>query len=489
MTHFARVFLAASVLLGITGIITAKPLPDTAKIIPPETAALINIHDVNSLQLQFQKTNLYKFYKDPAMAAFFKAFKSKWQDKMRESQDEISKMISDVNAFPSGRLAAAVLLNEKTRTTGEPMLLVVSQWGKNVNSVKTAVDKAAKKAVENGARQEKETIRGHEVITITQKEEPAANSEIPETRYNNVPIRPSPENFASVEPELNEGIAENIPSENQPQQDTKSSDTTGDKISFCFVEDVLVISEDIEVLKLVITRIEGGTGQSLADNENYQSAMKAVGPVHDFDIYINLEQIIKFLSTQQGGMVSSQLASYGIDNVTSLGMAAEIGRASGTPMAIKGLLKINGAKKGVMKFIEPQNASMQLPRFLDTSSSAINFYNISIKNIYDELVKMMNTISPGFAAMMNMPLYQGDENGKGKIELRKDILDYLGPQITLASSIKKPFVAGSDSVKMLTAIAVTDRAALERSLATLHSRVLAPISLNTSATSWARPFM
>jgi hypothetical protein len=119
--------------------------------------------------------------------------------------------------------------------------------------------------------------------------------------------------------------------------------------------------------------------------------------------------------------------------------------------------------------LEMQSTSLQMPQFIDASSVSLNVYNISIKNAYDELFKIMSAISPGFAAGMNAPLVPGDENGQGRIELKKDILDYLGTQIIVASSIKKPFTSGSDPTKILAAITVTNHAAIEKSLATLHN--------------------
>jgi hypothetical protein len=473
MNKLLRLAAMLAIFFGTTAIITAGPLPDTAKIIPPETVALLNIQDVNSLQLQFQKTNLCKLYKDPAMAAFFKAFNSKWQKAMSESQDEFSKMIADVNALPSGRLAVAILLNEQSKKSGEPALLVLSQWN-NINNVKTAIDKAVKKTVENGAKQEKETVRGRQIITVTQPQKAAEKPASSKMNSNDSRMRPTPKNFASLPDEqsdLNEGLSKNY--EDRSQNNNAETENTN-TISYCFSGETLLVSEDKEILKFIIARIDGSAGQSLADSENYQSTMKAVGPVHDIDLYVSIEQIIKFFASQEGGQMNSQIAAYGLDNVAGVGISCGVGRVSGTPVIVKGLIKINGAKKGIMKIIEPQNASLRLPRFIDTSAVSLSIYNISLKNAYDEFVKMMSTITPGFAAMINQPLVPGDETGKGKVELKKDILDYLGPQLIVASSIKKPFVASSDSAKMVTAIAVSDKTALEKSLAAVHSVLLAP---------------
>jgi hypothetical protein len=449
-----------------------RSLPDTARILPPETMAFINIPDVNSLQKQAQNTAIYKLYKDPAMAAFVNSFKSKWQKTLLESSDEMSKILTDVNAVPSGRLAVAFILNEKSKQTGEPVFLVISQWGNDIKTIKTAADKAVKKSLENGARQEKETVRGRQIITITQKEMSPTKEEMLEMKSGgNATIKPQPHRFVGIAvEEENEDGGLAVKEESDAAEMPAAVAGTPDSISYCIFDDVLIASEDKEALKFMISRIDGGAGQSLADNDNYQKTMAAVGPIHDIDFYLNVEAIVKNIVAQDtAGQMGMQIATFGLDNVSSLGAAVSVGRSGGTPFAIKGLLRVNGLKKGIMKLIEPQSAPVQTPRFIDASSVSVNVCNISIKNAYDELLKIMSGVSPGFAAAMNAPLVPADEKGQGGVELKKDILDYLGSGIVVASSIKKPFVSGSDPAKTITAIAITNRAALEKSLATVHN--------------------
>jgi hypothetical protein len=468
---FFVVLLVSSIVFGI-----GRSLPDTAKILPLETMVLINISDVNALQKQFQNTNLYKLYKDPAMATFVNAFQSKWQQNLLKSSDEMTKIIADVNATPSGRLAIAFVLSGKAKQTGEPTFMVISQWGKDIKAIETAVDKAVKKSLENGARQEKETVRRHEIITITEKETVAAKTPASKAKTGSSAIKPSAHRFAGISDNETAGggnvMKEDNANESGEYTTPEAAQSGPSTISYCFFDDVLMAAEDKEALKFMISRIEGGTEPSLADNDNYQKTLAAVGPVHDIDIYVNFEQIIKTIAAQdRSGQMGMQIANFGLDNVSSLGAAVSVGRSSGTPFAVKGLLRINGLKKGIMKLIEPQSASMQTPRFIDASSVSLSVCNINIKNAYDELFKMMSGISPELAAGMNAPLVTGDENGQRRIDLKKDILDYLGSGIVVASSIKKPFVSGSDPAKTITAIATTNRVALEKSLATVHGKL------------------
>jgi hypothetical protein len=475
--RFARLLsgLFAVCLINAMTFGAGRSVPDTAKIIPAQTMVLINISDANLLQKQFQNTNPYKLYKDPAMAPFINTFKDKWQQNLSQSQDEISQIIKDVNAIPSGRLAIAFILNEESKKTGEPTFLAISQWGKNFAAVKAAIDKVVKKAVDNGARRDTETVRGHQIITVTEESSSAKPPPAAGPKTTRPPLKPSPDEFADISDEEQTSEGQNDLNNNAPSQGSFSAPPAASlagstSTSYCFIDDTVMVAEDKEMLKFAIAQLEGAAGQSLADSASYQAAMAAVGPVHDIDLYVNVEQIIKTIAAQDtSGQAATQLANFGVDNVSALGAAASIGRKAGEPVMIKALLKINGAKKGIMKIVEPQNASLQVPRFVDASSVSLSVFNISIKNAYDELLRMMSAISPGFKAAIETPLVTGDENGQGRVELKKDILDYLGSQIVVASSIKKPFIKGSDPAKIITAIAVTDRTAIEKSLATWHN--------------------
>ena len=98
----------------------AETLAPTAKLVPPETVLLVDIGDFSKLQTQFKKTNFYRLYKDPAMAAFVDNFKTKWAEQNKKLEDEMARIIADVDSLPEGRLAVAMILDERTKEANEP---------------------------------------------------------------------------------------------------------------------------------------------------------------------------------------------------------------------------------------------------------------------------------------------------------------------------------------------------------------------------------
>jgi len=188
----------ALVLLCSSAPVRALTLPDTAKLLPPETVLLVEVHDLGRLKKQFEETNFYKLYKDPAMAPFFDDLKTKWREKSRMQKNKSLGLLAGIDELPEGRVALAAVFNERSKDAKDPPVSLIIQWGQNINKIKEVVDKKVKQAVENGGHRKTEDYRGVDITTIIRK----------------------------------------------------SSKT----LNFCFIEDCLIVSSDMDMLKFVIQK-------------------------------------------------------------------------------------------------------------------------------------------------------------------------------------------------------------------------------------------
>jgi hypothetical protein len=404
--------------------VCAKSLPETAKLLPPETVLLVDIDNFNRFRTQFEKTKLYKLYKDPAMAAFVDDFKSKWREKIRRMDNEFIRVVTEADALPQGRVAVALVLNPPTAETkdaDELPLLFITQWGQAIAKIKEAVDKMAKKTIEDGAYRKTEDYRGVSITTITRQ---------------------------------------------------SSAD-----ISYCFIDDGLIESMNPDVLKFVIAHIKGAGSPTLADDTDYTTTIKSMGlPASGrIHFYVNIKQIIKTIIAEDNtGEIKTIIANLGLDNVTSF--SCSIGSDAGEGSSFgKAFLKIEGRKKGICKMLDIESATFRAPQFISASVCSVSFVNLNIQNAYNELANILTGFSPQFAAMMYMPLLPPSPQGEPPLQLKADIIDHLGSQIITAQSAGKPdFNAGAwPSTESLVAVAVNNRSALEKSLSLLHSKVIA----------------
>jgi hypothetical protein len=408
-------------LLSLSASARAKALPRTAKLLPPETILLMNIDDFQQLKTQFEKTSLYKFYKDPAMAAFVDDAKTKWREKIQKLDDnDIFKAIFGADVLPQGRVAAALVFSQQSKDFNEPPVVIITQWGEGIDKIKEAIDKMLKKNIEVGGHQKRsEDYRG-----------------------------------VSIEISIDE----------------ESSSV----LNHCFIDDSFIAATNLDLLKFVIAHIKGAGSPALADDTDYNAAMKTVGPHHDIDLYINIKQIIKtILAEDSAGEARQRTANLGLDNIAALGCSVAVGRSPGNSASAKAFLKINGAKKGICKMLETESAGFNPPPFIPASAYSVTFFNLNIKKAYDELYSILYSFNPWYAAMLQSLDLPDSPDGEPGLKFKSDVISHLGSQIVFSQSVNKPFSNSSMPTESLIALAVNDRKTIEKSLSLLHSKLLA----------------
>lgn len=411
------ILVSIFVVLMLSGV-AAGALPATAKLIPPETILLVDVEDFNQTQQQFEKTSFYRLYKDLAMAGFVADAKAKWREKLPQQDNEIVRAILDAGVLPEGRAAVALVYNEQNKEANEPAVLFITQWGKQLPKITEAVEKEAKKLIEDGAHQKSEDYRDVSIKTV-----------------------------------IREGST---------------------AVSYCFFKDCLIGSTDLDILKFVIAHIKGASSATLADDSDYTTALKATGPYHDIDFYLNIKQIIKTaLAQDTGGDGRTVIGNLGLDNIAALGWSVGVSRRPGSSCSGRASLRINGAKKGICRMLDVESSVLGAPRFLSASTYSVTFLNLNIKKAYDELYSVLYSSDPTAAAVMLTPLLPPSPEGEPGVELKRDIIEHLGSQIVLAQSINKPFSTGSAPTASLAAFGVSNRSALEKSLSRMHSELIA----------------
>ncbi len=404
-------------LLSVSASARPKALPRTAKLLPPETIVLMNIDDFQQLKTQFEKTNLYRFYKDPAMAAFVDNAKAKWREKIQKLDDnDIFKAIFSTDVWPQGRVAAALVLNQQSKGFNEPPVVIITQWGEGIDKIKEAIDKMLKKNIEVGGHQKRS------------------------------------ENYRGVSIEI-------------------TIDEASTTLNHCFINDCFIASTNLDLLKFVIAHIKGAASPTLAGDTDYNAAMKTVGPHHDIDFYINIKQIVKTILAEDS---AGEAHNLGLDNIAALGCSVAVATSPGSSGSAKAFLKINGAKKGICKMLDMESAGFKVPLFIPASAYSVTFFNLNIKKAYDELYGILYSFNPQYIAMLQAMDLPDSPDGEPGVKLKTDVIGHLGSQIVFSRSVNKPFSNTSTPAESLIALAVNDRSALEKSLSLLHSKMIAP---------------
>jgi hypothetical protein len=384
--------------------------------------ALININNFSSSKANFQKTDIYRLYQDPSMKAFVEDAKEKLSQKAREKKSKILESLMEKEITPEGRVFFALVLNEKAQTENEPQALFLIQLGSGIENAKEVVTDIVRKAIDEGARENEEDYRGVSLKTVIKEE----------GRFDY--------GFSSA-------------------------------MSYCFIEDYFLASEDIEVLRFCIAHLQGASGSSLAEDSDYSNFLAAIGSDHDVTFYVNLKHIIKTqIAMDTSGGAQTSISNLGLDNLSCAYGFVDMASKPESSWLGRVLVKVSGEKKGILKMLEPENTSFQVPRFVPSSISSVTFINIDIQKAFLELTNILTAFSPQQAALLFMPIPL-DPEGTQVFELKRDLIDHLGSQVVYTTGLDKS-TSTNETLESLIALRLQNSQALEKSLSSLHYRFI-----------------
>ncbi|MHC4068929.1 MAG: DUF3352 domain-containing protein [Planctomycetota bacterium] len=413
-----KTLLLITLIISLCSAAYAKNFPKTAAIIPPDTIVLLNTEDFQQVKTQFEKTNLHKLYKDPAMAPFIENLKAKWNKKIQElDENDIFRTFIDADVMPHGKLALAFVAQPKTNDPNqEPQIILISQWGPNLDKIKDAVSKLVQKNLDMGGHQK--------------------NSE----NYRGVQIHTMIDEASAV-------------------------------FTYSFIDDLFIGTLDPQLLKFVIAHIKGAESPTLENDPDYTDALAATGPNHDVTLFVNIKQIIKAAiardNTENTKIVMTNL---GLENVAALSSSLSLAREPDNQFHAKALLKINGTKKGICKILEADSAPSNVPQFIPPSAYLVTLMNLDIKKIYQEIYNILYSFNPMNTAMMQIPLLPPGPNGEPGVDLKTNIIDNFGSQIIFSQTLEKPL--NKDSVpESIFALALENRLELEKSLSLIYDNM------------------
>ncbi|MBN1795920.1 MAG: hypothetical protein JW804_04545 [Sedimentisphaerales bacterium] len=394
-------------------------LPDSAKLLPPETVFVIDVKDFGKLDANFKKTNFYRLYKDPQMAAFVEHAKAKWHEKIKEiDENNFLRALADAGIWPQGRLTMA-FVDIESKDINETPMLFIAQWGTNVSKIKETVSKSMEKNIELG---------GHKTPDI---------------------------NFQGIKIET-------------------AVDEQKTPFGYCFIDDTFISGTSIEAIKFALAQIKGATSPTLADDNNYLNTAKAIGLQNDMTIYINISHLIKKeLAKDAQGRLQTTFSNLGVDRIGGFGAALEMAPTPAEPYKVKALLKINGSKTGILKALEPKTSALNVPRFIPADTASVGLFNLDMKQSFDEMIKVLTMFNPSIASILYNPLTQPGSDGTPGLTVKADIIDHLSTGAVVIQLLNKPFSEKIPPSDYLVALATSNRNALEKSLAKLHEQMLA----------------
>ncbi len=424
----------------LSGLNTAGAIEgELAALFPPDSFLYVVIPEgVTALQEKLKKTSMWALYKDPAMQRFIESAEKTLREKLDEKLKEAWKELEideppEELPWPTGRLLFAMRMGREVNELA-PEFVLIAEMGESIITLKEIADKAAEKAVDAGAKRQRENVRGVQMEVII----PAV-------------------------PEADEG------------------DSSSDPEPFCyaFAEETALLSNDADMLRETLARMGGAQIESLADNSQMQEVMQGLGP-GDVRAYFNISSLISSLMdiapADERTQAQKVISALGLDNVAGLGMVAQIVPSQMEELRVKAMLTVTGEKRGVVALLTPMSASTSGHRLLTKDLAAFTVANYDPEKVFNQINEIVQAaggpdINIALGQMMSVTGLN-DPAGRPAVDFQKEIIGQLNSPLTILYRADKPYSDPAAS-KTLVALGVRDAAVLETALGRIHETFIA----------------
>ena len=433
---FACFVIAAVVLSGFNAAGAIEG--ELAGLFPADSFLYVIVPEgVTALQEKLKKTSLWGLYKDPAMQRFIESAEKVVREKLDEKLKEAWKELEideppEELPWPTGRVVLAMRMGMKNSQVPEPVpqFVVIADMGESMPALKEIAANAAEKAVDEGAKRQREDVRGVQMETIT--------------------------------PAVAES-AEGEPSHRSPEPEPTC---------YAFTGETALLSNDGDMLRDVLARMGGAELDSLADNNQMQEVLQALGP-GDVRAYLDVSSLINSIKRPQAEKV---IRALGLDNVAGLGMVAQIVPSQMEELRIKGMLAVTEEKRGIIALLTPISGSTSGHRLLTKGLASFMVANYDPEKLFNQINEIVQAaggpdINIALAQMMAVTGLN-DPAGRPAVDFQQDIISQLNSPVTVLTRVDKPYSDPAAS-KTLVALGVRDAAVLETALGRVHETFIA----------------
>ncbi len=389
-------------------------VPPTEDLLPNTTKGYLSVANVDELTAAFNKTQLGILANDPAMKPFVDDLKRQLSEQWTKTHEKLGISWDDLEGVPTGEVAVALILLSETEDA-TAVLADVTGHDAQTQGLLAKIDKEM--ATHNAVRSERR-VHGATVVVF----------DVP--KRDDIPAR---------------------------------------QVAYFVKDGLLAASDELSVVEGLLNRQAGGAnGESLSAlpafksiTERCHTAAGDVAPQARWFIEpfgyadaVRLDRpkkrgtdMLKILKTEGftavegvGGFVNFAVDQYELLHRTFIYAPGNQSGGERFELSARMLKFPNGGS-----FLPPQ----WVPRDLATYAAV----NVDTKNAFENSKTLVNQIVGDEVFEDVLDSIKTDENGP-KIDIRRDLIGYLGDRITLISDLQQPITPKSE--RLLFAVAIKD---------------------------------
>lgn len=396
--------LSACCLLLVSHAAAAEP----AKLLPPTTQGMVGVHDIHALESNWESTQLGQLINDPQMQPFVKDVERQLRSRLMETRLRLGIQLSQLSNVGTGALAIANT-QPGSQKTEHALLLVVAVQGKET----------AARALMNSAA---ESLGGGAAVSMG----------------------------------AYQALKAHVPG---------ASGQKGHSVFYAVQHGHLFACDNATGLREAVTATGGG--KSLAQEQAYQAVMKRTqapaGGQSEIQWYLDLfgyAQVCQAM-TDGDGKVAQLLAGQGFDSVKCAGGQIQLATAEHellhqtfiyTP---EGTDQLKSAAQ-LLAFVNSAETSQPLTWVPGGVANHLQL-KFNFQEAFKGVKPLVNAIAQDDVFDSMLENIAKEPNGP-RVDIRREVLPYVGSRVTILSDRVPPVSA--DSERLLAAVEVRNEQAI-----------------------------
>lgn len=447
-------WLASVIVATGIGVERARAGHSSEALLPDTTQGFVAISNVDYLNDQWNKTQLGHLMADPAMKPFAKDIRRQFEQRWASIYDRLGLTLEDMREVPGGDTAIALIAPEPGKAA---LAIVIDVTGK-LSQASAVLEKVTATQLQRGAKRNSLKIEGCPDAVIQfdlpelEDEKEAGRSALPGAK--DADVEKSAKKAASEDPGA----------------------TVNRQAFYCLTNNLLIVSDNLEVTKGILGRALGGKAGSLAEYKPFQTVMERCRA----DYGKNVPQIRWFIhplgyaeaaraatpegQRRKGKSILEVMRNQGVGGIKGVGGFADFS-AENFDLIHRTAIYAPPPYEKSMKMLVLLNQTDFLPEsWVPRDIATYTTFYFDIQNAFDHFGSLFDELfgqgEEGVWEETKMSLKQ-DPNGP-QIDLREDLIRHLGHRVSMATDYQLPITTSSE--RLLFAIEVKNAKAVAKAV-------------------------
>ena len=458
--HCWAVFLLSSAVVGDALAEASRP---SETLLPNTTQGFFAISNVDILNKHWDKTQLGHLMADPVMKPFTKDIRRQFEDRWSSVHERLGLTLDDMRNVPGGEVAIGLI----APVSGKSALAIVIDVAGKLPQAKELLEKATKAQLERGAKRREVKVEGCP--------DPVVQFDLPELEEEKEASRSSLQGSDDADKAAAENGEEKRAADNR-----HAPEKPADRQAFyCLTGNLLVVTDNLEIMKGILGRALGDRKDSLADHKPFQAVMERCKRdygestpqmrwfIHPLGYAEAARASTPDAKRRKGKSILEVMRHQGLGAVLGIGGYVDFS-SEGYELVHRTAIYAPKPYKNAMKMaVLPNNTDFTPQPWVPHDIATYATFYFDILNAFDNFGSLFDEfVGQGEEGVWleSINSLEKDPNGP-QINLRKELFEHMGQRVSILTDYQAPITTTSE--RLLFAIEVKDSKAVAKAIAKL----------------------